>query len=71
MATMHGMVVLVDRMRLVRTVNGAVARSLGHDLELVRGRSILDYLHPDDRDQVLDASQSLGPRNRSRSTRES
>ena len=61
MATMHGMVVLVDANGLVRTVNGAVTRSLGHDLELVRGRSILDYLHPDDRDQVLDASQSLGP----------
>ncbi|TFH20371.1 MAG: PAS domain-containing protein, partial [Acidimicrobiales bacterium] len=61
MATMHGMVVLVDANGLVRTVNGAVTRSLGHDLELVRGRSILDYLHPDDRDQVLDASLSLGP----------
>jgi diguanylate cyclase (GGDEF)-like protein/PAS domain S-box-containing protein len=61
MATMHGMVVLVDANGLVRTVNGAVTRSLGHDLELVRDRSILDYLHPDDRDQVRDAAQSLGP----------
>jgi diguanylate cyclase (GGDEF)-like protein/PAS domain S-box-containing protein len=61
MANMHGMVVLADRGGLVRTVNGAVTRILGHDPELVRGRSILDYLHLDDRDQVLDAAQSLGP----------
>ena len=61
MANMHGMVVLVDSMSLVRTVNGAVTRILGHDPELVRGRSILDFLHPDDRDQVLGAVQSLGP----------
>ena len=61
MANMHGMVVLADRSGLVRTVNGAVTRILGHDPELVRGRSILDYLHLDDRDQVLDAAQSLGP----------
>ncbi len=61
MANMHGMVVLVDSMGLVRTVNGAVTRILGHDPELVRRRSILDFLHPDDRDQVLGAVQSLGP----------
>ena len=61
MANMHGMVVLVDSRSLVRTVNGAVTRILGHDPELVRGRPILDFLHPDDRDQVLGAAQSLGP----------
>ena len=61
MANMHGMVVLADANGLVRTVNGAVTRFLGHDPELVRGRSILDYLHPDDRDQILDAVQALGP----------
>ncbi len=61
MANMHGMVVLVDSLGLVRTVNGAVTRILGHDPELVRGGSILDFLHPDDRDQVLGAVQSLGP----------
>jgi diguanylate cyclase (GGDEF)-like protein/PAS domain S-box-containing protein len=61
MANMHGMVVLADSNGLIRSVNGAVTRFLGHDPELVRGRSILDYLHPDDRDQVLDAAQSLGP----------
>ncbi|HYN31310.1 MAG TPA: EAL domain-containing protein [Ilumatobacteraceae bacterium] len=61
MANMHGMVVLVDAQSLVRTVNGAVTRILGHDPELVRGRSILDFLHPDDRDQVFGATQSLAP----------
>ncbi len=60
MANMNGMVVLVDSHGMVRTVNAAVTRFLGHDPELVRGRSILSYLHPDDRDQVLDAAQSLG-----------
>jgi diguanylate cyclase (GGDEF)-like protein/PAS domain S-box-containing protein len=61
MANMHGMVVLADSTGLVRSVNGAVTRFLGHDPELVRGRSILGFLHPDDRDQVLDAAQALGP----------
>jgi diguanylate cyclase (GGDEF)-like protein/PAS domain S-box-containing protein len=61
MANMHGMVILADAHGLVRSVNGAVTRFLGHDPELVRGRSILDFLHPDDRDQARDAAQSLGP----------
>ncbi len=61
MANMHGMVILTDPRGLVRSVNGAVTRLLGHDPETVRGRLILDYLHPDDRDTVLDASQRLGP----------
>jgi diguanylate cyclase (GGDEF)-like protein/PAS domain S-box-containing protein len=61
MANMHSMVVLVDAGGIVRTVNGAVTRILGHDPEIVRGRSILDFLHPDDRDQIRDAAQSLGP----------
>ncbi len=61
MANMHGMVILVDAHGLVRSVNGAVTRLLGHDPELVRGRSILDFLHDDDRDNTLDAAQRLGP----------
>jgi diguanylate cyclase (GGDEF)-like protein/PAS domain S-box-containing protein len=61
MANMHGMVVLADRNGLVRSVNGAVTRFLGHDPELVRGRSILDYVHPDDRERILAAAESLGP----------
>ncbi len=61
MANMHGMVILADSRGLVRSVNGAVTRLLGHDPETVRGRSILDFLHPDDRDSVLDAAQRLEP----------
>ena len=61
MANMHGMVILTDGRGLVRSVNGAVTRLLGHDPETVRGRSILDYLHHDDRDSILDAAQRLGP----------
>ena len=61
MANMHGMVILADNRGLVRSVNGAVTRLLGHDPETVRGRSILDYLHVDDRDTILDAAQRLAP----------
>ena len=61
MANMHGMVVLADGHGLVRSVNGAVTRLLGHDPETVRGRSILDYLHHDDRDSIVDAVQRLDP----------
>jgi diguanylate cyclase (GGDEF)-like protein/PAS domain S-box-containing protein len=61
MAHMHGMVILVDGRGLIRSVNGAVTRLLGHDPELVRGRSILDFLHADDRDSTLDAAQRLDP----------
>ena len=61
MAHMHGMVLLVDELGLVRSVNGAVTRLLGHDPELVRGRSILDFVHEDDRDRVLDAALGLAP----------
>jgi diguanylate cyclase (GGDEF)-like protein/PAS domain S-box-containing protein len=61
MANMHGMVILADGNGLVRSVNGAVTRLLGHDPEIVRGRSIVDYLHEDDRDSVVDAAQRLDP----------
>jgi diguanylate cyclase (GGDEF)-like protein/PAS domain S-box-containing protein len=61
MANMHGMVILVDEGGLIRSVNGAVTRLLGHDPELVRGRSILGFLHDDDRDSTLDAAQRLDP----------
>jgi diguanylate cyclase (GGDEF)-like protein/PAS domain S-box-containing protein len=61
MANMHGMVVLVDATGRVRSINGAVTRLLGYDPDTAQGRSILDSLHPDDRDQVLNAAQSLAP----------
>jgi len=61
MANMHGMVIMADAFGLVRSVNGAVTRLLGHDPETVRGQSILDFLHDDDRDSILDAAQRLDP----------
>ena len=61
MANMHGMVVLVDGTGLIRSINGAVTRLLGYDPELIRGRSIVDYLHPEDRDHVLDAVRAVPP----------
>ena len=61
MANMHGMVMLADSEGMIRSINGAVTRLLGHDPEVVRGRSIFDYLHPDDRDAVSDAADRLGP----------
>ncbi len=63
MANMHGMVVLADSRGHVRSVNGAVTRLLGHDPELARGRSIIDFIHEDDRENLLDAVQRLGPQN--------
>lgn len=59
MANMHGMVVLADARGAIRSINGAVTRLLGHDPELVRGRSVIEYLHPDDRDAVIHRLQAL------------
>jgi diguanylate cyclase (GGDEF)-like protein/PAS domain S-box-containing protein len=61
MANMHGMVVLVDGNGLIRSINGAVTRLLGYDPELIRGRSIFDYLHPEDREHVLDTVRAVPP----------
>jgi diguanylate cyclase (GGDEF)-like protein/PAS domain S-box-containing protein len=61
MANMHGMVVLVDGAGLIRSINGAVTRLLGYDPELIRGRSIVDYLHHEDRDHVLDTVRAVPP----------
>jgi diguanylate cyclase (GGDEF)-like protein/PAS domain S-box-containing protein len=61
MANMHGMVILVEANGRVLSINAAVTRLLGHDPELVRGKSIFDYLHEDDRDQVFDSVQGLAP----------
>ncbi|MEM9517068.1 MAG: EAL domain-containing protein, partial [Actinomycetota bacterium] len=55
MANMHGMVLLVDAVGVVGSINGAVTRLLGHDPERVRGRPIPDLFHPDDRERILDA----------------
>ena len=61
MANMHGMVVLADENGAIRSINGAVTRLLGYDPELIRGRSIFDYLHPEDREHVLDAVRAVPP----------
>ena len=46
---------------LIRSINGAVTRLLGYDPELIRGRSIFDYLHPEDREHVLDTVSAVPP----------
>lgn len=61
MATMQGMVVLIDAAGRVRSVNAAVTRLLGHDPESVRGELIVDYIHEDDSQHVLEAVQGIGP----------
>lgn len=61
MANMHGMVALVDPDGRVRSINGAVTRLLGHDPELVPGRRFIEFVHDDDKPQVLDIVTTLGP----------
>ncbi|NND74710.1 MAG: sensor domain-containing phosphodiesterase [Ilumatobacter sp.] len=61
MNRMDAMVALLTEDGRVRSINGAVTRQLGHDPELVRNRSFLDYLHDDDRLQVLQSVQAIPP----------
>lgn len=61
MASMHGMVVLIDQAGRVRSVNGAVTRLLGHDPEMIRGQLITNFLHEDDAEQIVDAVQGVEP----------
>ena len=61
MENMHGMVLLADADGRLRSINGAVTRLLGYDPELVVGASGLNFLHADDRDQVIDAIRRLTP----------
>lgn len=61
MANMHGMLAIVDPDGLVRSINGAVTRVLGHDPEVLPGRNFLELVHPDDRAQVLDIVSNLAP----------
>jgi diguanylate cyclase (GGDEF)-like protein/PAS domain S-box-containing protein len=61
MASMHNMVMLVDDGCLVRSINAAVTRLLGVAPVDSFGRPIADYLHIDDRIQVLDAMAALEP----------
>ncbi len=61
MNNMHGMVALLTEDGRVRSINGAVTRLLGHDPEVIRNQLFLDFLHDDDREQVLQAVQHLPP----------
>lgn len=61
MANMHGMIALIDPDGKVRSINAAVTRLLGYDPELVTGRQFIDFVHQDDRPQVLDIVTTLGP----------
>jgi len=61
MANMPGMVALVDPNGEVRSINGAVTRLLGHDPEAVPGEPFIEFVHNDDRAQVLDIVTTLGP----------
>ena len=61
MSNMHGMVALVDPDGRVRSINGAVTRLLGHDPEVAPGRNFVDFVHEDNRRQMLDAVTTLRP----------
>jgi len=60
-ANMHGMILLVEPEGDVRSCNGSVTRQLGHDPELMRSRPFASYIHPDDRDHVLDLLARTAP----------
>lgn len=59
MANMQSMVALIDVDGHIRSINGAITRILGHDPELIRGQPFLDFIHVDDRPQVLDAVETI------------
>ncbi len=61
MANMHGMIALVEPDGSVRSINGAVTRLLGYDPELIPGQQFTEFLHIDDRAQVVDVVATLGP----------
>ncbi|MFT4866861.1 MAG: diguanylate cyclase (GGDEF)-like protein/PAS domain S-box-containing protein [Ilumatobacter sp.] len=59
MNTMQGMITLLSKDGNIRSINGAVTRLLGHDPELVRNQSFSSYLHPDDRQRVLERVKAI------------
>lgn len=61
MDNMHGMVALMTEDGRVRSINGAVTRLLGHDPELIRNQPFVEFIHEDDREQILDIVQALAP----------
>ena len=48
------MVLVVDRMGIVRYANQAVRRFIGHDPEELIGTSAIEVLHPDDRGAAVE-----------------
>jgi diguanylate cyclase (GGDEF)-like protein/PAS domain S-box-containing protein len=56
---MQGMVALLAKAGRIRSINGAVTRLLGHHPELIQNQSFKSYLHPDDRDRVIERVQAI------------
>jgi len=45
--------ILVDASYVIRHANGPAASVLGHDEETLRQRSVIDFVHPDDRERAV------------------
>ena len=61
MANMQCMVLLIDQEGLIRSINAAVTRMLGHDPELLCGTRAARIIHQDDRDHVLRVIAEVEP----------
>lgn len=59
MNNMQGMVTLLSGDGRIRSINRAVTRMLGHDPELIQTEPFISYLHPDDRDRVLERVHAI------------
>ena len=59
MNNMQGMVTLLSGDGRIRSINRAVTRMLGHDPELIQTEPYISYLHPDDRDRVLERVHAI------------
>ena len=53
------MVVMIDVDAKILYLNGSVTRMLGHTREGILGSSVLDYVHPNDRDTAVNALGSI------------
>ncbi|MEM8747248.1 MAG: EAL domain-containing protein [Actinomycetota bacterium] len=60
-AHLRTMIVLVAADGTIRAINGAVTRNFGHDPEAIKGTPFVDYLHPEERSQVINAVVELAP----------
>jgi PAS domain S-box-containing protein len=59
MNNMQEMVTLLSGDGHVRSINRAVTRMRGHDPELIQTEPFISYLHPDDRDHVLERVHAI------------